>query len=446
MCADKPGGETKSNTSVIKLPQTRNKNDKADKHPSRLRKPLEAYSIKWDEICEQQRNKNAHNTSSKGSAPATDTETSLSTGEGHLKKEQTDIEASLSTGKGHLEKEQMKILEKLRNFSTAIVRNEIKFSHDTSITGRYSATKIEPFGCVPSSEEGCSNGFYDILKPSMSAYKTIPVEENVESSDTTSRTQQHNSLSGTSNDAGLEAHTQQHSSLSGINVDACTESLRRRRNSLSQILFPDLTLPTGPQSTMGNPPNPLSYQSSHMNTNFSQAESRFMTSASVETRALLFSAITDEIGRRGMNSLDPPSAITLPSTEATIQGGERIDPLRNIPRNNDDCLNSRPERNKVSKESGCLNESGTGDRDESCSGTTTAQRKNLGRGGQKRKMYSSHSSRRKSRRRSSRRKMHRRQRYKSSDDETCLSTTESSSSCPSSSEDEIGGKFWRKEA
>lgn len=58
-------------------------------------------------------------------------------------------------------------------FSTAILRNSVPIQKDTSITGKYSGEpREEPCGFVPSTEEACKKGIYEVIKPSFEAYQT----------------------------------------------------------------------------------------------------------------------------------------------------------------------------------------------------------------------------------------------------------------------------------
>lgn len=58
-------------------------------------------------------------------------------------------------------------------FSSAILRNSVTIRKDTSITGKWSGgPREEPHGFVPSTEEACKKGIYEVVKPSFQAYQT----------------------------------------------------------------------------------------------------------------------------------------------------------------------------------------------------------------------------------------------------------------------------------
>jgi len=656
-----------------------NQNDETDNRTPRLRSSLAAYSTKWNEISDKLCRNGIYNGSSEDS-----TRPLANNGEFH-KFLLTRHLQHYDKRNCNLQIEQAKILEQRRNtFSTAIARNEIHILRDTSITGRYGATQIEPFGHIPSSQHACRNGFYDVIKLSIAAYRTSLEEEeseddgqnpssgndfndpglapvtlqhnslsgndvdagtavlaqqhnylstkkapglvplaqqqnslsdntnsleednsinddqnhlssnnlNADLADLTQQqnslssndvdagtavlaqqhnhisslaqqnnssssiniddsiaalsharlsafarqqnpllgnsidaglaaldqqrnslsnnnldtgkvslarrqnsllsnnldagrvalAQQHNSLSGNNVDAylvsltqqnyslgknvnaslaalmqqhnsssgkvvnvglaplaqehkflsnnmlsvGPAALTQQDSSLSDMNVDSGIVSLNQQQDSLSEIIFPN---------PVGSAINPPSYQPGHINTNLSLAENRFTTSASAESRALLFSAITDEIGRRKVHSLHPPSTATLPLIEDAVR-------LGGIPLNGDDCIIPQQEWNQFGNESSFADDRGMEGGDESYSDATTVQRKNLGHVKQSRKMYPNYKNKR-SRRRNRRRETRGRRRYKTSAIER-LSSSESSSSSSISSEEMTNRRQKRK--
>jgi len=170
--------------------------ENGNKPTSRSRDSLRAYAVKWDEVCNQRRTSCVDDSTQKcndnddASSSSSETEESSSKGAqssiGTRKKNKlvpqkcsatddtTSSEEESSTRDRQrsivkreksklleLERKKHKLLERIRDdFSTAISRNEIKISRDTSITGRYRARKkkSKPIGLVPSSEEGCSSG------------------------------------------------------------------------------------------------------------------------------------------------------------------------------------------------------------------------------------------------------------------------------------------------